>query len=162
MFFVTVVVTMLTVSSCGTKKQIPSPTKRETPPPKEIVAPVPEEKATIPTQREHDYVDVNFDFDRYNLTPAAREILGRHANALLEKPAAALRIEGHCDERGTVDYNLALGERRASAVKAFLVQYGIPAESITTVSYGKERPKDLRRNEAGWAINRRAEFHLGR
>jgi len=69
-----------------------------------------------------------------------------------------LRIEGHCDERGTIEYNLALGERRANSVKNYLVNYGIDPNRLTTISYGEERPKDPRHNEEAWAKNRRVEF----
>jgi len=101
---------------------------------------------------------IHFDFDKYNIRPPDREILARHAEWLKKNKNARITIEGHCDERGTVEYNLALGERRANAAKKYLVSLGVEAERIKTISYGKERPIDSRHNEEAWAKNRRAEF----
>ncbi len=104
------------------------------------------------------FQEVNFDFDKFDLRADAREILANHARSLKENPEVMLKIEGHCDERGTVEYNLALGERRANAVKNYLVTYGIEPTRLQTISYGKERPLDMRSNEEAWAKNRRAAF----
>ncbi len=101
---------------------------------------------------------IHFDFDKYNIRPPDREILARHAEWLKNHKNAQVIIEGHCDERGTVEYNLALGERRANAAKKYLVSLGVEADRLKTVSYGKERPIDPRHNEEAWAKNRRAEF----
>jgi len=147
------------VVSCGGKKKAPPPTPTQKETPRETVAPVPEEKpAEAPAA--YEFVDINFDFDKHDLKPGAQKILAQHAKVLSENKGWRVRIEGHCDERGTVEYNLGLGERRANAAKNYLVQYGVDAANITTVTYGKERPKDRRSNEEGWAINRRAEFHV--
>ncbi|KUR70105.1 hypothetical protein AQZ52_14655 [Novosphingobium fuchskuhlense] len=97
-----------------------------------------------------------FDTDRYNIDSEDQGILQSQAQWLARYPAARVTIEGHCDERGTRDYNLALGERRANAVKNYLVSLGVDAARITTVSYGKERPVALGSDEASWAKNRRA------
>ena len=102
--------------------------------------------------------DIHFDFDKATLTSEAREILKRKAKWLEENPDASIVIEGHCDERGTTEYNLALGDRRAKAAKDFLVDLGISASRIDTISYGEERPLDPGHNEAAWAKNRRAHF----
>ena len=100
--------------------------------------------------------DIHFDFDRYNLRPGDASILKENA-ALLKKYAnVKIQIEGHCDERGTVEYNLALGERRANSAKNYLVSLGISQARISTISYGKEKPLDPAHNEAAWAKNRRA------
>ncbi len=100
--------------------------------------------------------DIHFDFDRYNLRPGDASILRENA-ALLKKYAnVKIQIEGHCDERGTVEYNLALGERRATSAKDYLVSLGISQSRISTISYGKEKPLDPSHNEAAWAKNRRA------
>ncbi len=99
---------------------------------------------------------VFFDFDKYNLKPAAQATLERQAAWLKTYPAVTITIEGHCDERGTREYNLALGARRANAAKDYLVSLGIDPSRITTISYGKERPAVLGSNEAAWAQNRRA------
>jgi peptidoglycan-associated lipoprotein len=97
---------------------------------------------------------VFFEFDRSDISPEAQQILERQASWLQHYPNVSVTIEGHCDERGTREYNLALGERRASAVKNVLVAAGIPASRISTISYGKERPIVLGSNEQAWAQNR--------
>jgi len=102
--------------------------------------------------------DVHFEFDSAVLTPEAQEILKTKAEWLQKNPNVKSTIEGHCDERGTLEYNLALGERRASSAKAFLVDLGIPASRLNTISYGEERPVDPGQNEAAWAKNRRGHF----
>ena len=98
---------------------------------------------------------VFFDYDKYNLKPQGRATVEKQAALLKKYPNAAITLEGHCDERGTREYNLALGERRANAVKDYLVALGIPAARIKTISYGKERPAALGSTEAAWAQNRR-------
>ena len=103
---------------------------------------------------------IHFDFDKSTLTPAAREILRAKAMWLRNNVDASVVIEGHCDERGTTEYNLALGDRRAKAAKDFLVDMGISASRLSTISYGEERPLDPGSNEAAWAKNRRAQFVL--
>src|SRR6476646_3373092 len=98
---------------------------------------------------------VFFAFDRSDITPEAQEILSRQADWLRRYPNVTVTIEGHCDERGTREYNLALGERRAQAAKNVLVALGIPANRVTTISYGKERPAVVGSTEQAWAQNRR-------
>ena len=102
--------------------------------------------------------DIYYEFDKSTLTPTAQENLLRKAEWLRENPNAAVTIEGHCDERGTNEYNLALGDRRAESAKAFLTDLGIDPSRLTTISYGEERPVDPRSNEEAWAKNRRAHF----
>jgi len=102
--------------------------------------------------------DVHFDFDKYNLKPLAQSILKAAAPAYLKYPDYKLVVEGHCDERGTVEYNLALGEKRAMEAAKYLVDLGIAKERIKTISYGKEMPLDKGKDEAAWAKNRRAHF----
>ncbi len=102
--------------------------------------------------------DIYFEFDKSTLTPAAQDNLLRKAEWLRENPAATVTIEGHCDERGTNEYNLALGDRRAESAKAFLIDLGIDPSRLTTISYGEERPVDPRRTEEAWAKNRRDHF----
>lgn len=104
--------------------------------------------------------DVHFDFDSATLTPEAQDILKKKAQWLQDNPGKSITISGNCDERGTNEYNLALGERRAASAKAFLVDLGISASRITTVSYGEERPLDPGHNEAAWAKNRRDHFTI--
>jgi peptidoglycan-associated lipoprotein len=102
--------------------------------------------------------DVYFEFDKSTLTPAAHDNLLRKAEWLRQNPDTTITIEGNCDDRGTEEYNLALGDRRAESAKAFLVDLGIDAARISTISYGEERPVDPRNNEEAWAKNRRDHF----
>ncbi len=100
--------------------------------------------------------DVHFNFDKYDIRPEDTAILKENAALLKKFSNVKIQIEGHCDERGTVEYNLALGERRANKTKDFLVSLGISTDRISTISYGKERPLDPGHNEEAWAKNRRA------
>ena len=104
--------------------------------------------------------DIHFEFDSAVLTPDAQEILKTKAEWLQNNPNVKSTIEGHCDERGTLEYNLALGERRASGAKSFLVDLGIPASRLTAISYGEERPVNPGQNEAAWAKNRRCHLTI--
>ncbi|GAB6162286.1 hypothetical protein JCM12298_14450 [Desulfothermus naphthae] len=103
---------------------------------------------------------IHFAFDSYELNDDAKEILKKKAEVLLKYPSIKLVIEGHCDERGTEEYNLALGERRARAAYEYLIMLGIEADRLSIVSYGEERPLDPRHNEEAWAKNRRDEFKI--
>ncbi len=102
--------------------------------------------------------DIFFDFDQFNLSSEAKSTLEANARELKRVSAANVTIEGHCDERGTKAYNLALGDKRANAAKDYLVTLGVTASRVTTVSYGKERPFDTGTGESAWAKNRRAHF----
>ena len=102
--------------------------------------------------------DIHFEFDRSRLPPEAKKILRRKAKWLRAHHDVSVIVEGHCDERGTNEYNMALGDRRARKAKSFLVDLGIARERLTTISYGEERPLDPRHNEESWAKNRRAHF----
>ena len=99
---------------------------------------------------------VNFGLDMYDIDAQARAILDTQAEWLARYPNVNITIEGHCDERGTREYNLALGDRRANAAKNYLVARGVPAARISTISYGKERPAALGSDDESWAQNRRA------
>jgi peptidoglycan-associated lipoprotein len=99
---------------------------------------------------------IYFDTDMFNIDAEDQAALNQQANYLRQYPNVRATVEGHCDERGTREYNLALGERRANAAKNYLVSLGVPAERLTTVRYGKERPVALGSNEEAWARNRRA------
>ncbi len=103
---------------------------------------------------------VYFDFDAYAIRDDAQPVLAKQADWLRQYPDVQIRIEGNCDERGTREYNFALGARRANAVKDFLVAHGVSAARITTVSYGKERPIDAGDGEDAWAHNRNAHTDL--
>jgi peptidoglycan-associated lipoprotein len=102
--------------------------------------------------------DILFEFDSAKLSDEAQQILRNKAEWLRENSRAQVIIEGHCDERGTNEYNLALGDRRAFSAKSFLVDLGIDQSRLTTVSYGEERPLDSRSDEDAWTKNRRAHF----
>jgi len=104
------------------------------------------------------FEDIHFAFDRFDLRPDAREILDMHAKWLNAHAEYVVRIEGNCDERGTEEYNLALGDRRAKSAMKYLVDLGIDKTRISTISYGKERPLDPEHNEEAWAKNRRDHF----
>ena len=106
------------------------------------------------------FSDVFFDYDQYLLTEGAQNILQKNAEWLRSHPQARILIEGHCDERGTVEYNLALGERRAQSVKDYLSSLGISSDRISMISYGKEKPFVVGHSEESWAQNRRAHFLL--
>lgn len=101
---------------------------------------------------------VQFEYDKYALTSTAQDTLKKNAAYLGKNPGMQIRIEGHCDERGTTEYNLALGERRAKAAFQYLIDLGIDPNRMKVVSYGKEIPLDARHNEEAWSKNRRAEF----
>ncbi len=102
--------------------------------------------------------DIHFDFDKYDIRPEDAEILRENASLLMKYSSVKIQIEGHCDERGTNEYNLALGERRANAAKNYLISLGLSANRISTISYGEERPFDPGHNEDAWAKNRRGHF----
>jgi len=102
--------------------------------------------------------DVYFEFDSIRLTPDAQEILSKKAQWLQANSAGTVTIEGHCDNRGTNEYNLALGEGRAQSARAFLVDLGVESSRLNTISYGEERPLDGAQAEVAWARNRRAHF----
>jgi len=105
---------------------------------------------------------IHFDFDRSDLTEEAKQVLVNNAGLLRSAPQVNVLIEGHTDERGSDEYNLALGERRAIAARNFLVSLGIAADRLRIISYGEEMPMALERNEEAWAKNRRAEFKISR
>lgn len=111
---------------------------------------------------EFESTNIYFDFDKSNLKPEALEVLKKKAAFLRENPSFSVLIAGNCDNRGTEEYNLALGERRADSAKQYLIALGISPDRIRTVSYGELRPADPRNNEEAWALNRRDTFELFR
>ncbi len=106
--------------------------------------------------------DVHFAFDKYDLTAMSKEVLGKNAEWLSANEDASVVIEGHCDERGTPEYNMVLGQKRAQAAFDYLRGLGIAQERMSTVSYGEELPLDPRHNEDAWSKNRRAHFRVER
>lgn len=164
--FPTMVLASAALALAGCGKKPPA----ELPPPPVDTAPAPSaqtdasvENAPQPGTQAHFEAEVGrnnttiyFDTDRYNIDSVDAAALQIQAQYLQRYPQVTITIEGHCDERGTREYNLALGERRANAAKNYLVSLGVSPSRISTVSYGKERPVALGSNEAAWAKNRRA------
>ena len=148
------------------------PTPTPTPPPAVTPPPPPVAAAPVPTPapppppppRPSEFManpnvkEIYFDFDKYNIRPGDAKILDANAAWLKTNSGNLVLIEGHCDERGTAEYNLALGERRAKSTMNYLVAQGVQASRITIISYGKERPVCTEHTEACWAKNRRAAF----
>jgi peptidoglycan-associated lipoprotein len=144
------------LSSCGkkdVKAEAPVASMQMTPPPVEPAPPVDEK---------NDLVTVHFDVDKASLNSTAKKELKQNASWLRQKPHAkvTVKVEGHCDERGSAEYNLKLGEKRAEAVKHYLVSHGIRSKRLTVESLGKDRPLDPGHDEEAWAKNRRASFRL--
>ncbi len=153
---------MVALAGCGKKKPAELP-----PPPPSSTAPTEQPAPTGPTSSivpgsRADFLQqvgtdtVHFATDKSDVDSEAQGILTGHAKWLVAHPSVRVTIEGHCDERGTREYNLALGDRRATAAKNFLVSQGVPADRINTISYGKERPVATGSDESAWAQNRRA------
>ncbi len=149
------------------KEEAPAPAPKEevvkkTKKAKEAEAPAKVEKAkkaapeAVTAKDLYEFADVHFDFDKFNLTDEARATLDKHAAWLNKNRNVNITIEGHCDERGTAEYNLALGQRRADAAAKYLTDMGVEQSMIKTISYGEERPQDSGHNEDAWAKNRRA------
>jgi peptidoglycan-associated lipoprotein len=149
-------VVLLAMSSGCSRKPKPAvvPATLEPKATTEVVTP-PEVKPETETAPVLELNDVFFDYDRFVLRDDAREALTGDGKFLVGNAGAQVMLEGHCDERGTVEYNLALGERRAGAVKGYLVQYGVDPSRLRTISYGEERPFALGQDEAAWSQNRR-------
>ena len=148
------------LAGCGGKKQepIPEPAPVELPPPPPP-PPAPEPEPEPPkTLMQGDLQDVFYNFDSSSLEMDARNFLTANGGKLLEATDSRVSIEGHCDERGTVEYNLALGERRANAVKEFLVLQGVSPGLIEVISYGEERAAAYGSNDDAWGLNRRVEL----
>jgi peptidoglycan-associated lipoprotein len=121
-----------------------------------------DEGPATPTTRDTspltDVKTVYFDFDKSEIRPDARDVLKGNASVLGTGEGSTITVEGHCDERGSTEYNLALGERRANAVKRYLVDLGVPSSRLRTVSFGEDRPAVQGHDESAWRYNRRADF----
>jgi peptidoglycan-associated lipoprotein len=176
------VLVMLVIAGCAKKKPPvarPMPPPSATagtgtptappPPPRPIAEPVvvpPEplrddaigSKSLDDLNRESPLSPVFFELDSFDVSAQGQQVLQANAKVLKQFPSWQITIEGHCDERGTAEYNLALGERRALAAKTYLVSLGIPADKVRTVSYGKEFPFDPGHEDSAWSKNRRAHF----
>jgi len=164
-------------SACAKKgveqvEEVTPPAEEEviTPPEKGIEAPGVEEEVVevleekTPTIEEEilafEAENIHFDYDKFNLKPEAKRNLADKARFLKSHPELKARIEGHCDERGTKEYNLALGQRRAKSAQDYLMFLGINPIRIYTISYGEEMPIDPAHNEEAWSLNRRAHFDM--
>ncbi|HER43216.1 MAG TPA: peptidoglycan-associated lipoprotein Pal [Candidatus Eisenbacteria bacterium] len=160
LLFVMLLSIAMIVTACAKKEAVPvieevEPVEEVAPPLEEIeedVEPVVEEAEPLVLE------DVFFDFDKFNIKKEYEPVLIKNAEMLLSRPGAKLLIEGHCDERGTNEYNIALGEKRAKSVLDFYVTYGIDEGRLSMVSYGEERPFARGNNEEAWAKNRRAHM----
>jgi peptidoglycan-associated lipoprotein len=130
------------------------------PTPAEQLASAAEAGVAVTEEKPSRFDDVRFDFDKSEVREDGRRTCQVVADYLKKNPRAKLVIEGHCDDRGTAEYNLALGDRRATAVMTYLVSLGVSKEALSTVSFGKEKPLDPGSNEEAWAKNRRAHFLL--
>ncbi|MCP5111823.1 MAG: OmpA family protein, partial [bacterium] len=132
------------------------------PPPKPKPKPT---KPPISTVLAREVSDAYFDYDKYDVRDDARSVLSRNANALkrilADYPGAVISIEGHCDERGSGEYNLGLGDRRSTAAQEYLTQLGVSGSRLRTISYGKERPQCTESAESCWQRNRRVHFSAG-
>ena len=180
-----ILVILLTVVVAACKGKAKPPVARPMPPPMAVVdtpplppsppKPVPEPTSgvDVPPMPADDAIgsrsldDLNrdsplrplfFELDQSDVSAAGQQVLQANAAVMKKYPAWQITIEGHCDERGTAEYNLALGERRALAAKNYLVSLGVPADKVKTVSYGKEFPFDAGHDEGAWKNNRRAHF----
>lgn len=134
-------------------------TGTETTPPAATPIPTPDYAAMAPS--EYGIEDVFFPFDVYELSDEAMNTLAANSRIMREHDDLVWLIEGHCDERGTVEYNLALGEKRAKAARDYLVSLGVPERQLRVTSYGEERPFAMGHDETAWAQNRRAHFARG-
>ncbi len=154
----------LVITSCGGPPDQGPETPIDTTtvaPPDTTTPPPPPPPPPPPKQlKETQFQTVYFDFDKSDLRPDAKAALDADYALLKEFPNAIVQIQGNCDERGTVEYNLSLGERRAKSVQTYLIGLGIDKARLQTISFGEERPVDPGHNEAAWAKNRRVDFKV--
>lgn len=156
---------LLMAPGCSSRKKVsgggeppPPPSTSDNTPPSTETPPPPPTTSGGEESNASNLRDAYFDFDEASLREDAKAALDGNAKYMESHTGMNVVIEGHCDERGSVEYNLALGEKRARAAKDYLTTYGINASRITTISYGKERPFDTGHTEEAWAQNRRAHF----
>lgn len=158
-FILLTVVMMIFIFGCPKKTEPPAlPPVVEEPP---VEEPVVQDEPIVPPEEPVTTVElrpVYFEYDQFDLTQEAKAILTDNAQQLMEYQNTDVLLEGHCDERGTEQYNLSLGQKRAESVKQFLVNYGVADSRVRTISYGEERPVCKQSNESCWSRNRRVEF----
>lgn len=152
--FISAVIVAVALAACASPKKEATTTSTATPPP---AATMPKGPAPDSAEYFNTVVGntVNFDFDKFELRADAQAILRGQAAWLNQNPSRTVTVEGHCDERGTREYNLGLGERRANAAKQYLTSLGVAASRVKTISYGKERPTCVASDENCWMKNRR-------
>ena len=160
---VSIAVALSALTGCSSKKQVEPPPQQETrrPEPQRPAPPQVEPKKAEPEEtvpRDLAFATVYFDFDRSNIRPDQQSVLEQNARMMSRYETVRVRLEGHCDERGTEEYNMALGQRRADSVEQFLIDYGISRNRISTISYGEMRPAAQGQNETAWSRNRRVEI----
>ena len=159
LLFVAALMTIM-VAGCAKKPKVEPltkpPTTQITPP--DTTSGRPTDQGKVESGSSSMFKTVYFDFDRYNLRDDAKANLKKNIDAMQLDQNLKIAIEGHCDERGTVEYNLALGERRAKSARDYMVNMGVKANRVSTISYGKERPVAFGHDEDAWAKNRRDEF----
>jgi len=172
--FIAITATLLSLSGCGpglkeqaakdqqeAQRAEAQPAQEPAPEPEaEEIKPAPTPAPEATDADPIEFEDINFDFDRYDLKGQSRHILTQIACLMFDRTELSLIIEGHCDERGSNEYNLALGERRAKTAKDYLIEMGVEPHRISTLSYGEEMPLVIGHNEAAWAKNRRAHFEI--
>lgn len=163
-FILGAAITMTGFIGCSSKKKVAEEPKKEAvkpapqrPEPPKVVPKTPEKREdAVPANLQ--FQTVYFDFDKSTIRSDQRSALTRNAQLLNQYKTVKIRLEGHCDERGTEEYNMALGQRRADAVERFLTDYGISSSRISSISYGEMRPADPGHTEAAWSKNRRCEI----
>ncbi len=156
-------ISVASISGCASKKKTTEPVKRE----EKVVTPKPAPPAVIPkapekveerVPRDLSFDTIYFDYDKSNIRSDQRNMLSSNAQLMSKYQTVRIQLAGNCDERGTEEYNMALGQRRADSVKEYLTDYGISGSRISTISYGEMRPADSGNNEAAWTLNRRCEI----
>ena len=164
-FALGIAISIVGLTGCSSKKKTTEPVKQETKaqpqrPSAPSVVPKAPEKTEESVPRDLAFTTIYFDFDKSDLKSDQRSALSSNARLLSRYSSVRIRIEGHCDERGTEEYNIALGQRRADAVVNYLTNYGISSSRIRSTSLGEMRPADSGHTDAAWAKNRRAEISI--
>jgi peptidoglycan-associated lipoprotein len=161
--FLALAIALVLVPACAKKQVAPVEKPMEEVAPTPVVPPPIDQPPLVeekPVEIVLSLEDVFFDFDKYTISEEYKQVLVKNAEIIMANPSKRLLVEGYCDERGTIEYNMALGEKRAKAVVDFFATYGIKQDRITWISYGEERPFDTGHDESAWAKNRRAHLAL--
>jgi peptidoglycan-associated lipoprotein len=162
-FILALAIALVLVPACAKKQVVPVEKPLEEVSPPSIVSPPIDQPPAVVQEKPSEAAgleDVFFDFDKYTINEEYKQVLMKNAEILMANPSKKLLVEGHCDERGTIEYNMALGEKRARAVVDFCTTYGIKSDRISWISYGEEKPFNTGHDESAWAQNRRAHLVL--